>query len=697
VDDELARFEATVDAAIERYWGNPTAAGTGDLERFWSAAADLGWYELSSVGAVRFAIAATRRLGRAACPLPLLDGYAAAQLMASTEIASGRARIVVTADAHAPVDAAGAATHVLLVPAAGGDAELHPITSSVDLPGLAVPGWTQVRLGQPVCSIHIDQAQADRVLALTRLGRAVRALGAAEHAHELAVQHAKTRRQFGKTIGGFGAVQQRIAQSYIEIRAADLLVQQAVSALGADSASALLSSEIAVSHIAAYAPAVQLAAHHTLAASGYFEEHPAPWLFRRVHADVTMLQPVELAQGSVGDVLVETRNRLPELEYGANGESFRRQFLTLITEHGLRDKAPTPVLRDEAAVSAIAAEGWFSFGWASEYGGRNASLAEQMILNEETTYHRVGATRALASVLLIAAAILRHGSPEQKKTFLPIIGSGQMNFCLGYSESEAGSDLASLRTQARRDGDEWVINGQKMWTTDAHQSDWVWLAARTDAHATPPQAGITIFLFKLTTQGITIHQHTALSGEVSATVFYDDVRVPDSARIGEVNGGWAVITDALAGERIIMGNIAAALRRQLDDLLDVVHAEGDRVAGARGSATRSLITDLAVRIQATRALVTAAVVASTSNQGAVLDAALAGVMGGDLAEDFGEAMLRIFGPAAALGRPSAAVTFVPGGGQFEYGLRQSIMYVVGGGTNDVQRGLIARRLGLPRA
>ena len=108
-----------------------------------------------------------------------------------------------------------------------------------------------------------------------------------------------------------------------------------------------------------------------------------------------------------------------------------------------------------------------------------------------------------------------------------------MNFCLGYSEPEAGSDLASLRTRAVRDGDEWVINGQKLWTTGAHVSDWVWLAARTDPDAQPRHAGITVFLFPLETPGVTIQQHTALSGEVSCTVFYDNVRIPDSARVGE--------------------------------------------------------------------------------------------------------------------------------------------------------------------
>jgi len=692
---EQAAFEDSVAGVIEKVWGAATAAEKGDLAELWAAAAEQGWFELGGAGALGLAIAATRLLGRAACPLPVLDGYAAGELFDEPGIASGEMRLVLTGDPNGPVDAGGAATHVLLIPKGGGTARIQAIAGQTTLRGLAVPEWSRVTLGATVAEREIDRGQADRALVLTRLGKAARALAAAECAHLMAIEHAKTRRQFGKAIGSFGAVQQRTAQCQIEVRSANLLLAEAVSALEHDRNGALLAAEIAVARIAAIAPKVQLGAHHTLAAIGYFNEHPAPWLFRRVHGDVTLLCTVEPAQGTVGDVLVETGSRLPAADLGEDGEAFRAEYLDFLATLGARDRAPTPVQVDSETVGAMAAKGWFGFGWPPEYGGRNASLAEQVVLNEETTYNRVGATKALGSVMLLGSSILRHGSEAQKQKFLPIIRAGEMNFCLGYSEPEAGSDLASLRTRAVRDGDEWVINGQKLWTTTAHTSDWVWLAARTDPDAQPRHAGITVFLFSMHTPGVTIRQHTALSGEVSCTVFYDNVRVPDSARVGEVNGGWAVIVDALAGERITMGNIAAALHRQLDDLLDFVHRDPASLVGPRGSAKRAAITDLAVRVQATRALVTAAVQASSTDIGAMFDAAMAGVMGGDVAEDFGEATLAIFGPVAALGR-GAGDDDIPGGGAFEYGLRQSIMYVVGGGTNDVQRGLIARGLGLPR-
>jgi alkylation response protein AidB-like acyl-CoA dehydrogenase len=695
-DTEVVAFDDAAAGVIDKFWGDATAAASADLRDLWTATAEQGWFDLGPAGALDLAIAASRRLGRAACPLPLLDGYAATELLDLPGISDGSVRLVIACEPVPIIDAGGAATHVLVIPRSGGTAELKSITDSVALPGLAIPAWTRVHVGETVASVDIDRSQTDRALLLSRLGRSTRALAAAAYAHEMAIEHAKTRKQFGKTIGTFGAVQQRTAQCQIDIRSADLLLEEAIEALQAGDDTALLSGEIAVAHIAAVAPRVQLGAHHTLAAIGYFNEHPAPWLFRRVHADITLLSTIELAHGNVGDVLVESGARLPAANLGEKGESFRREYIQFLADHDGRDKAPNPMVNDPAISAAIAKKGWLGFGWPAQYGGRNASLAEQVALNEETTYNRVGASKVLGAVMLLGTSILRHGSPEQKQKFLPIIAAGEMNFCLGYSEPEAGSDLASLRTRAVRDGNEWVINGQKLWTTGAHRADWVWLAARTDPDATPRHAGITMFLFSLHTPGITIQEHTALSGEVSCTVFYDDVRIPDSARVGEINGGWKVIVDALAGERITMGNIAAALHRQLDDMLDFVGADPESLAGPRGSANRALITELAVRVQATRALVSAAVKASTSDIGAMFDAAMAGVMGGDLAEDFGEAMLTIFGPAAALSAESVGVTAVPGGGAFEYGLRQSIMYVVGGGTNDVQRGLIARAVGLPR-
>jgi alkylation response protein AidB-like acyl-CoA dehydrogenase len=687
---ELAAFATSVARVTARRWGKAADAAGADLAGLWADGAAQGWFGLGGEDALDAALAAVGELGRAACPLPVMDAFVAARVLSAEEklaeqIAAGELRVLVAAAADAGyLDGGTAATHVLTLPAGGGTALLRPVESCRGLPGLAVPPWTAVELGAPQAQVELDARSADHATGLLRLGLAARALAAAERAHEMAIEHAKVRRQFGKAIGSFGAVQQRTATGQIDVSAARHLVDRAVAAYQGQAPDWLLQAEIAVEFIAAAARRVQLGAHHTLAAMGYFEEHDAPWLFRRVHGDITRLHTLPLHVGEVADILAETTASLPAFDLGPAGESFRaevREFL-----------AATPHDPD-VLVPAMAERGWFGCGWPAEHGGRDASIAEQVALNEEVTYARAPVTMYFGSVMLLGNSILRHGTPAQRDAFLPLIRNGQLRFCLGYSEPEAGSDLASLRTRAEPNAGGWTINGQKLWTTGGHLASHVWLATRTDPDASPPHAGITVFLVPMDTPGITVQQHRALSGEISCTVFYDDVQVPDEARVGEVNGGWKVITDALAGERVLMGGIAASLLRQLDDLLDVVRADVAGTVGPRGSAARAKLSELAVTLQANRALVAAATGATASGGGARLEAPMAGVLGGELAEAFGEAMLDILGPRAALAKE---VTGTPGGGAFEYGLRLSIMYVVGGGTNDIQRALIARSLGLPR-
>ncbi|MFJ4828619.1 acyl-CoA dehydrogenase family protein [Streptomyces sp. NPDC088747] len=700
--DEISAFAESVRGGLKRHWAGSTAAAATDLAKLWQTAADNGWLELGAEGALGATVTAVRELGRVACPLPVMDSFVAARLLAHDKglldgIGRGDIRVVAcvgdgTESQLRHLDAAQWATHLLILPPGGGTAVLRPIGRTEDTAGLAVPAWSTATPGAPKASAEVDADAADEAVVLLRLQLGVRALAAAERAHEMAVEHAKQRVQFGKVIGAFGAVQQRTATCQIDVSAGNLLIDDAVRALEQGLPDRLLSAEFAVEHARAAAPRVQLGAHHTLAAIGYFEEHDAPWLFRRVHGDITRLQTLPRATGDLADILVEGSGSLPARELGETAEAFRTEVRALFEEYADRIGG-VGLKQDPELTNAVAERGWLGFAWPEEDGGRGASLAEQVVLSEESAYRRAPVSKALGAVLLLGNSIRKHGTQEQRDTFLPLIRRGRLAFCLGYSEPEAGSDLASLRTRAVRDGENWVINGQKLWTTGGHESDWVWLAVRTDPDASPRHAGITMFLVPMDTPGITVQQHRALSGEISCTVFYDDVRVPDSMRVGEVNGGWKVITDALAGERISMGNIAAALHRQLDDLLAFVREDPAGRTGPRGSHSRALLRELAVGVQATRALVAAALRATSGDTGARLAAPMAGVLGGELAERFGQTVLEILGPDAAL---SASVSGVPGGGAFEYGLRLSVMYVVGGGTNDIQRGIIARGLGLPR-
>ncbi len=704
--EELDAFAESVDGELRRSWPSPTAAGEDADQRLgelWSVAAAQGWTGLAADGALDAVIAAAGRLGRVACPLPLVDAFVALDLLAGNDsvaerIAAGEIRpVVAVAAADLPavrfVDAAAAATHVLLL-VEGTRAVLRPIADRTPTPGLSLPAWSDVTLADEVTAEAAPGADViERAKALLRLGLVARAVGAAERGLEMSLAHAKDRIAFGKPIGAFQAVSHRAADGATDVTASQRLITEAVAALLAERPDAGLAAELAVAFAGPAAVRTQFGAQHTLAAQGYFEESEAPWLFRRVNADVTRVDAFPLAAGEVADVLVETGARLPALALGEDAEAFRAEVREFIDRYG----SDVPVRHldegDDPAVTAAAGErGYLTMAWPRSAGGAEASVERQTVLGEEFAYARLP-LQGKGAIDLLGTAVLRHGTEEQKERLLPLIAQGDFPFYLGYSEPEVGSDLAALRTRAVRDGDEWVVNGRKMWGTGAHRAEWVWLAARTDPDATPPHAGITVFLTRVDRPGFEVQRHRALSGETSCSTFFDDFRIPDSDRVGEVNGGWKVITTALAQERVLMANVAAEILRLLDDMLAEIGKDPQGTVGGRGSAKRALITELAARLQAARGLVNASVRATSTGGGARLEAPMAKILASQLHEDFGEAALRIFGPAAALGE---SVPDVPGRGAFEWNLRYSIMQVVGGGTIDIQRNLVARSLGMPR-
>ncbi|MFG2563712.1 acyl-CoA dehydrogenase family protein [Streptomyces sp. NPDC048496] len=336
----------------------------------------------------------------------------------------------------------------------------------------------------------------------------------------------------------------------------------------------------------------------------------------------------------------------------------------------------------------MAARKWFGMTWPAADGGRDATLTEQLALLDETAYHQLPVAIAMAAVSVVGAPIVKYGTAEQKARYLPRILDGRLTFCLGYSEPEAGSDLASLTTTAIRDGDDWVINGTKSWIGNAHAAEYIWLAVRTDVEAKLPLAGISMFLVPMAAAGIRTEPHQALSGQICCTVSFDDVRVSDAARVGPVNRGWQVITDTLTGERVLLaGELAGMSRRQFDELLAAVRADPDSAAGPSGSDKRARLSGMAVQVQAVNLLLTEAVgkAESSAAHTARLASAMAGVLAAEVAEQLSRDALEILGPAATLGTPDA-----PGAGIFEQGLRLSILAFLSGGTNDVQRGLIAR-------
>ena len=213
----------------------------------------------------------------------------------------------------------------------------------------------------------------------------------------------------------------------------------------------------------------------------------------------------------------------------------------------------------------LAAKGWLSLAWPKEYGGQAAHM-KSVILSEEMNYARAPGLD-YGGVGILAPALMFHGNEEQKKRFLPGIASGEVAWCQGWSEPGAGSDLPSLTTRAVEDGDDFVVNGQKVWTSHAHRADWCFLLVKTDPEAEPKHRGISFLLVDLKTPGITISPLVTMADEHSfCEVFYDNVRVPKENLVGEINKGWRVAMTAAGFERSGIYRIALA-RRNVDRLI----------------------------------------------------------------------------------------------------------------------------------
>lgn len=691
---EFIDFAESVAESLKRDWGSPTEAGRADLSKLWSTAVEQGWTEISEVEGLGYLVTLERTLGSAACPLPMADIFILRRLLGevtiSTALAEGKVRaVLIFGDEHLEhVDGAVGANHIAVLH--GTELLLHEAATMTLQPGTAIPSWHAVVPGEVVYSAQIPEEEYLWARKVMRLARAARAASAAEHSHRAAIEHAKARRQFGRIIGGFGAVQQRIAGLEIDVAASNQLIDEAVRQEAAQTGDWLLAVDLAAEHVHNTAPSIQAGAQHTLGATGFFDDHVASWLFRRVHADLAHVRA--LSSGRVADELIVSGRSLPSLDQNEATEDYRGSVRDFIIRNHLGSETKQEFVDIPEVVTAVAEQGLLGAGLPKEFGGEGRDAQDQAVVIEEFGYYRVSAYAALNAVLFLSRAIADHGTPEQKSLYIPMIRDGDLRFCLGYSEPETGSDLASLRTAAEQQGDDWVVNGQKTWTTRANASDWIWLAARTDPNAPRKQAGITVFLLPLDTEGITIHNHTSQAGEISCSVFFDDVKVPDRYRIGAPGNGWAVIKTALAGERTSMGAVTAALHRLLDDFLALAK-NNPELQGVEGSSQRATISDLAVRLQAGRVLVRSAIKAIDENSGSGLEAPLAAVAGGELAEFFGNKLVELLGPSALLESDASGSV---GSGAFAYHLQQASKSVIGGGTNDILRGIIGRTLGLPR-
>jgi alkylation response protein AidB-like acyl-CoA dehydrogenase len=543
-----------------------------------------------------------------------------------------------------------------------------------------------------------DNALGDLLLK-AKLALAVRAYGAARRAFELVTDYARERRQFGQPIGRFQAIQHKLADGLIALEGVRLTIDHAAELHDRTDRNWMYFVNCAVAFAGDALRRVSLETHHTFGAIGYAEEHEAPLHFKRVHLDATALGGAPHARRGIAAILLDHGAAgLPRYDLGPAGNALQDEVQEWLEQIWSAARKATFDARpfakrefDGEFALDMGKTGWIGLGWPKTFGGQARSALEQIAFIE--AMERAEAPRVGAAIQ--ANALMMFGTPEQQKKYLPEILHGEAMHGMGYSEPQAGSDLAALRTSAVRDGDHWVINGQKIWTT-TWWGKYMFLAARTDKDAKPPHAGISMFIVPMDAKGITIHPATTMYDGSFANIFYDDVCIPLENLVGELNGGWKVLTGALAYERgLVGGGIVLKVAHAFERLRKLVLArEGDASPLSEDPLVRDRIARLAAEIEVGRQLMMHCAELAADGVTPPEYGAISKVFSGELMERFGEAALDILGMRATLSeRMPGAID----NGRFEQNLRHSLMWVISIGTNEIQRSLIAQRaLGLPR-
>ncbi|MEY3796345.1 MAG: hypothetical protein RL628_84 [Actinomycetota bacterium] len=353
-----------------------------------------------------------------------------------------------------------------------------------------------------------------------------------------------------------------------------------------------------------------------------------------------------------------------------------------------------PLFRE--LVRKLGADGWLGLGWPKEFGGQGRPATDQFIMFDEI--QRAHAPFPFVTVNTVGPAIMAHGTQAQKDQYLTGILQGEINFAIGYTEPEAGTDLASLKCSAVLDGDEWVINGNKVYTSGANQSDYVWLACRTDTEA-PKHQGITLIIVPTNTPGFEWTPIVTVGGVMTTATYYTDVRVPKENVIGEINGGWKLITMQLNHERVGLAALSGLTERLLDDVTTWC-----RVTPSGTGNDQKMIdvpwvqADLAkshALLDAIRLMTWKLAKAVSDNTLGPAEASGVKVFGTEKAVEVYRTLQGILGPVSHLREGSDGAVIH---GEVERAARAAQINTFGGGVNEIQRELVATAgLGLVRS
>ena len=380
-----------------------------------------------------------------------------------------------------------------------------------------------------------------------------------------------------------------------------------------------------------------------------------------------------------------------DFSYPAEVEQFRAELRDWLSAN-LTDElvaARRPAGRDDASIELLRAwsatmadAGWAAVSWPREYGGRGATVLEQLVYTEETTRARAPMPLNVIGMNNIAPAIMQYGTEDQKKTLLPRMMRADDIWCQGMSEPEAGSDLASLRTRAVRDGDDFVVNGQKIWTSLGHRADWCQLYVRTDPDA-PKHKGISCLIVDMALPGIEVRPLVTLNGDADfAEVFFHDVRVPADALLGPLNAGWQVATTTLSHERAGAARLYAEMQVRLEELVADFAKEGRAPGPLQDPVTLRRLGEIAVRIKYLEVLCQRSISATLHGGDPFASASLAKTVWGEIGQEMAALAFDVLGtgdiPWANYRLTSRSLT-------------------IAGGTTQINKNITAQRvLGLPR-
>ncbi|MCR1782966.1 acyl-CoA dehydrogenase family protein [Nocardioides carbamazepini] len=380
-------------------------------------------------------------------------------------------------------------------------------------------------------------------------------------------------------------------------------------------------------------------------------------------------------------------------------EELREYFAQLVTPEVRAGLASATGEFGEAGVykdviRRIGSDGWLGIGWPEEYGGQARSMVEQLIFTDVAAI--AGVPIPYLTLNTVGPTIMRFGSTAQKEYFLPKILAGDLHFSIGYSEPGSGTDLASLKTKATLEGDEWVINGQKMWTSLIQYADWLWMACRTEPDA-PRHKGLSMILVPADAPGVSYTPVHTVAGVGTSATYYSDVRVPAANLVSERGGGWALMTNQLNHERVALTS-AAPLQHSLTLVKDwaaetrnpdgsrVIDTEWVQIALGRAHARIEALTLINWKL------------AADADHGVPLSPAEASatkIYGSELATEVYRSLMEVVGPHAGVTGDSPGAVIA---GRLERFHRSSLVMTFGGGTNEIQRDIIGYvGLGLPAA